>query len=155
MNQAEIKVTIDVNNASHVSGLNQFLNILGGNKNPIGEIPQKEVPKKETPKKVAPKKVAPKKEVVEKEEETTGPGPGETSKKETPEKEAPEKETPKKKVPKKETGITLESLRGLLSKKVKENRKEIKDKLNEFKAPNLTTLSEDKYEEMEEFLNSL
>lgn len=50
---------------------------------------------------------------------------------------------------------TLEMLRAALQKKVNNYRADIKQKLTEFNAQSLTTLSEEHYGDMYNFLNSL
>lgn len=57
--------------------------------------------------------------------------------------------------PAEETTITVKDLRALISKKVEEHRKEIKAKLEELGANNVSSLEEDDYEEFMEFLNDL
>ena len=54
-----------------------------------------------------------------------------------------------------ESEIKISDLRTLLSKKVDEHRDDIKAKLTELGAKNVTTLDESKYEEFFNFLNGL
>jgi hypothetical protein len=104
-------------------------------------LPKAETPKKEEPvKKQTTKKEAPKKEEAPKAE----------TKKEEP-KEEPKKETPNKE----ESGIKIEDVRALLAKKVNDNRAEIKAKLTELGANNVTSLDSSKYQEFTDFLNEL
>lgn len=56
---------------------------------------------------------------------------------------------------KEESGITIETVRELLSDKVKEHRAEIKEKLNELGAPSVTKLAPDKYNELYNYLLEL
>ena len=58
-------------------------------------------------------------------------------------------------VPNKESEIKISDLRTLLSKKVDEHRDDIKAKLTELGAKNVTTLDESKYEEFHTFLKDL
>jgi hypothetical protein len=53
------------------------------------------------------------------------------------------------------TRIQLSDLRKVLALKVKDHREDIKSKLTELEAKNLTTLAEEKYPEFETFLNDL
>lgn len=55
----------------------------------------------------------------------------------------------------KESEIKISDLRTLLSKKVDEHRDDIKAKLTELGAKNVTTLDESKYEEFHTFLKDL
>lgn len=137
MNQVEIKATIDANNPQQVAAAISFLTSLGNN----AELPQSSEPalvKKEAPKKAAPKKAAPVKK--------------ETPKKETPAKEEAPKETAKEEST---SDVKIEDVRALLAKKVNDHRTEIKAKLTELGANNVTSLDKSKYPEFTEFLNSL
>lgn len=51
--------------------------------------------------------------------------------------------------------ITIEDVRKALSEKVNAHRNEIKDKLTELGAPSVTKLSQDKYQDMYNFLIAL
>lgn len=137
MSQVEIKVTIDTANPEQLAAAMQLLQSLGNGV----ELPKAETPKKEEPaKKQTAKKETPKKEEAPKAE----------TKKEEP-KEEPKKETPKKE----ESGIKIEDVRALLAKKVNDNRAEIKAKLTELGANNVTSLDSSKYQEFTDFLNEL
>jgi outer membrane biosynthesis protein TonB len=137
MSQVEIKVTIDTANPEQLAAAMQLLQSLGNGV----ELPKAETPKKEEPvKKQTTKKEAPKKEEAPKAE----------TKKEEP-KEEPKKETPNKE----ESGIKIEDVRALLAKKVNDNRAEIKAKLTELGANNVTSLDSSKYQEFTDFLNEL
>ena len=71
---------------------------------------------------------------------------------------AEEKPTAEEKVEEttnKESEIKISDLRTLLSKKVDEHRDDIKAKLTELGAKNVTTLDESKYEEFHNFLKDL
>jgi chromatin remodeling complex protein RSC6 len=137
MSQVEIKVTIDTANTEQLAAAMQLLQSLGN----VVELPKAETPKKEEPaKKQTTKKETPKKEEAPKAE----------TKKEEP-KEEPKKETHKKE----ESGIKIEDVRALLAKKVNDNRAEIKAKLTELGANNVTSLDSSKYQEFTDFLNEL
>lgn len=138
MSQVEIKVTIDTANSEQLAAAMQLLQSLGnGVELPKAEALKKEEPaKKQTTKKETPKEEAPK---------------AETPKKEEAKKEEPKKETPKKE----ESGIKIEDVRALLAKKVNDNRAEIKAKLTELGANNVTSLDSSKYQEFTDFLNEL
>lgn len=137
MSQVEIKVTIDTANTEQLAAAMQLLQSLGNGV----ELPKAETPKKEEPA----KKQTTKKETPKKEEATKA----ETKKEEL--KEEPKKETPKKE----ESGIKIEDVRALLAKKVNDNRAEIKAKLTELGANNVTSLDSSKYQEFTDFLNEL
>ena len=137
MNQVEIKATIDANNPQQVAAAISFLTSLGNN----AELPQSPGPapvKKEAPKKAAPKKAAP-------------------AKKETPKKETPAKEEASEETAKEEStsDVKIEDVRALLAKKVNDHRTEIKAKLTELGANNVTSLDKAKYPEFTDFLNNL
>jgi len=51
--------------------------------------------------------------------------------------------------------ITVKDIRALLSKKVEDHREEIKEKLTELGAKNVSSLDEENYEEFVDFLNDL
>lgn len=125
MTQVEIKVQIDAQDPKQVEALNTFLSIIGGSE--------------------APAKSAPKKTTVSK-----------------PKKEEPAKETPKAEPAKEEltqeqesSEVSIEDVRALLSKKVKTHRTEVKGKLTELGANNVTSMDPSKYQEFMDFLNGL
>ena len=128
MSRVEIKVTIDTANSEQLAAAVQLLQSLGnGVELPKAEASEKKEPaKKQTPK-------------------------AETPKKEEAKKEEPKKETPKKE----ESSIKIEDVRALLAKKVNDNRAEIKAKLTELGANNVTSLDSSKYQEFADFLNKL
>ena len=68
---------------------------------------------------------------------------------------AEETKTEEAEEPKAEEGIKLDDLRASLSLKVKSHRDEIKAKLTELGASNLTTLDAGKYADMNDFLKGL
>jgi hypothetical protein len=74
-----------------------------------------------------------------------------TAKVETPKVETPKVETPKPEV----KGIKIEDVRALTAKKVGTFRREIKAKLTELGAPNVTSLDESLYGTFMDFLNDL
>ena len=51
--------------------------------------------------------------------------------------------------------VTIDDVRNALKAKVATHRAEIKEKLTELRAPSVTKLERDKYQEMLDFLNSL
>lgn len=128
MTQVEVKVLIDVQDPKQVQALNALFATLAGE-----QVPQKNVqaPKPENPKAEKPKTEPAKEEVAE-----TKETPAEETKDDAPE-------------------VKIEDVRALLSKKVENNRSEIKTKLNELGAPNVTALAKDRYPEFVEFLNEL
>lgn len=65
------------------------------------------------------------------------------------------KETPAEETKEDAPEIKIEEVRALLAKKVENNHSEIRTKLNELGAPNVTALAKDKYPEFVEFLNGL
>lgn len=74
---------------------------------------------------------------------------------EAEEPKAEETKTEEAEEPKAEEGIKLDDLRASLSLKVKSHRDEIKAKLTELGASNLTTLDAGKYADMNDFLKGL
>ena len=128
MTQIEVKVLIDVQDPKQVEALNALFATLAGE-----QVPQKNVqaPKTEKPKAEKPKTEPAREEVAE-----TKETPAEETKDDAPE-------------------VKIEDVRALLAKKVENNRSEIKTKLNELGAPNVTALAKDKYPEFVEFLNEL
>jgi len=78
--------------------------------------------------------------------DTPDPAPQPKKKDSTPEPEAPADEA---------KTYTIEEVREKLKEKVSEYRKEIKAKLGELGAPNVSNLDPEKYTEFVDFLNSL
>lgn len=100
---------------------------------PKEEAPAAGEPSNDTPKEATPKKeTAPKKETTPKEEK--------------PKEEAPAADS---------SEITIEMVREALAKKVGSHRNDIKAKLTELEAKNVTNLEAAKYPEFLDFLNSL
>ncbi len=128
MTQVEVKILIDVQDQKQVQALNALFATLAGE-----QVPQKNVqaPKQEKPK-AEKTKTEPVKEDVAETKET----PAEETKDDAPE-------------------IKIEEVRALLAKKVENNRSEIKTKLTELGAPNVTALAKENYAEFVEFLNGL
>ena len=133
MTQIEVKVLIDVQDPKQVEALNALFATLAGE-----QVPQKNVqaPKTEEPKAEKPKAEKPKTEPARGEVAETKETPAEETKDDAPE-------------------IKIEEVIALLAKRVENNRAEIKTKLNELGAPNVTALAKDKYPEFVEFLNEL
>lgn len=96
-----------------------------------------------------PKKQTASKPKSEKVDETTQPEIKEVVE------EKPAVEEKAEEVTNKEPEIKISDLRTLLSKKVDEHRDDIKAKLTELGAKNVTTLDESKYEEFHTFLKDL
>lgn len=96
-----------------------------------------------------PKKQTASKPKSEKVDETTQPEIKEVAE------EKPAVEEKAEEVTNKESEIKISDLRTLLSKKVDEHRDDIKAKLTELGAKNVTTLDESKYEEFHTFLKDL
>ena len=147
MKHAKIEVTFDVTNANHVQSLNAFLMAIGDNsaesKAEIYKEPKKEesttAPATEEPKRKRRTKAeieAEKAAAVENED--------------VAEVEAEEVEEAEE-----TASLKIEDVRPLLAKKVGTHRQDIKDKLTEFGAPNLTALEPKFYAEFVDFLNSL
>lgn len=124
----EVKFSVDTENPQEVQNLIEVLQGFIGEKT---EPAKKEAPKKAAPaKEEAPKKDAPAKE------------------------EAPKKETPAKEE-ESTSDVKIEDVRALLAKKVNDHRTEVKAKLTELGANNVTSLDKAKYPEFTEFLASL
>lgn len=123
---AEVKLTIDLTNVEQRKLLNALFDLMGNNeKRP--EVPAK-APEK------APEKA--KKNVREPEKEkkaTTGADKPAT----------------------KEAAITINDIRSLVSQKAATHRQELKAKLTELGAKNVTTLDKAKYTEFAEYLKAL
>jgi hypothetical protein len=123
-----VKVLIDVQDPKQVQALNALFATLAGEQVPQRNVQAQEL---EKPKAEKPKPKPAKEEVAET-------------------KEAPAEETKDDALE-----IKIEEVRALLAKKVENNRSEIKTKLNELGAPNVTALAKDKYPEFVGFLNEL
>jgi len=140
MSLVKIEASFDPSNPAQLTAAMNFLSAVGGNVIPSGNQAPADEPKEETP---AAKKRAPRKKKAAEVAET--PKTTEQPKEETP---AAKKETAP-------TTITLEDIRTLASKKVKEYREEIKGKLTEWGVPNVVKIPTEKYAEFIDFLNSL
>ena len=77
-----------------------------------------------------------------------------TPKKRATKKEAPSTSAPEEK-PTTEKGIAIEDLRALVAKKVWDSREEIKAKLSEFEAKNVSTLAVKHWADFKAFLEEL
>lgn len=147
MSKVEIKIEIDPMDQVQVVALTALLNAIGGN----GELKAPQVANQKE-EKIPPHKQKP--SATSTVTETAASKPAAT-------KPAATKPAPKKEVIKKEEegtegeSISIDEIRGLLSKKVSNFRTEIKSKLTEFGANNVTSLPEEKYSDFYEFLNSL
>ena len=129
MTQVEIKITINTQDSDQITALNELFRVIGVNTKPVAKVETpKPVAKVETPKPVA--------------------------KVETPTPEA-KVETPTPEEEEKSEGIKIEDVRALTAKKVGTFRREIKAKLTELEAPNVTSLDESLYGTFMDFLNDL
>ena len=132
MTQVEIKITINTQDSDQITALNELFRVIGGNTKPVAKV--------ETPKPVA------KVETPVAKVETPKP----VAKVETP-KPVAEVET----LTPEEKEIKIEDVRALTAKKVGSFRREIKAKLTELGAPNVTSLDESLYGTFMDFLNNL
>lgn len=145
----KIKLKIDLTNLAAVEALNTLLVVIGSTeevtrKTPVLETKNPDVGITDTVEQKPVKTTKASKKTLQIVED---------SKEETATEEVEDKKIMDQKA---ETPIaTLEEIRELLSKKVVEHREEVKAKLTEFDAKNLTLLSEEHYDEFKEFLNSL
>jgi len=131
---AEIKIKFNPGNANHVEALNVLINAVGETVEPTKKAaePETEAPKAKTRKSRA-KKAEPEKEPE--------PNPAEDQ-----EEESADETT---------TSITVDQIRALVTKKAKASKTEIKAKLTELKADNVTLLKKEDYEEFHAFLLEL
>lgn len=151
MNQNSLmvfNVTVDLSNKAQVDAFNKFtteMHMAMSEKDSEIEGTKEETPsdKQNSPEPVTRKRNRTKKE-VQKEE------PGETQEV-VEEKENPENSP----APAESKVIKVEEVRALLAEKVDDHRKEIKAKLTELGAPNVSALDPGKYAEFVEFLNTL
>lgn len=128
MRQFKVKVYIDISNPEHVSALNSFLGVIGdqeGVKKPTEVVEKK--PRQTRNKPIEKVEKVEKVEKIEKIEETTDDS----------------------------SEIKIEDVRSKLSRKVGTNREEIKAKLKEYDAANVTSLDEKHYVDFIEFLDGL
>jgi hypothetical protein len=133
MNQVEIKVTVDANNAEQMSAAVEFLKVLGNLKSVEPSQTSEAPTKKKEPAKAAVLKPA----------------------KEASEPEVKEQLKQESKEVAQEISIKVEDVRALLAKKVNDHRSEIKTKLTELGAGNVTSLKVEQYPDFMEFLNGL
>jgi len=124
---------VELDNPLHVKAMSAFFNTLSSSDAKQAKI---EFPTE----KLEPKPAAP----VKTEE---------PKKKVAPPKVKKQAEEPK--TPEKENSYTIDQVRLELSKKVKDHKEQIKNKLTELGAPNVTKLDSEKYPEFVEYLQSL
>ena len=149
MNLLKIELQINLMEANQVSSFKHLIDTIAGNPTteqpaPVEKIiPGKVEPVKTEAKKQETKKVEPKKQETKKVE---------------PKAEEPAKVEPKAKEKKSDgtpEDITIDQVRELLATKVAGFRTEIKTKLTDLGAPNVTSLDETKYAEFHDFLEGL
>lgn len=133
MSRIEIKVSLDPSSKLHMDALKNLTDALSA---PESALDQGCEAPKQPPKKRAPRKKAKPVEVATE--------PVEEVKVEEVVEEPQEAES-----------VSIEAIRSLLAVKVGDNRTEIKKKLTELKAKNVTTLDKEHYESFYSFLNSL
>ena len=154
MSKIQINLELDSNKPNELKIVAKMLLELAGAPQAASEAPQAASDQQESLKEeaaeAAPKKRASraKPKTEESPAEEIGEVPAEEAE-ETPAEEVPAEEVPA------EEGIKLDDLRASLSLKVKSHRDEIKAKLTELGASNLTTLDAGKYADMSEFLKGL
>ena len=140
----KVEVLVDTANPEHMTALNNLFATIA--KTPVptseAEAPGAEgnQPRRGRPRKDATKQEDPKPAAVEEAPE------------ESP---APESETHEGPKPESDKTYTVEEVREKLKEKVGEHREEIKAKLTELGAPNVSSLDPDKYSEFVDFLESL
>lgn len=136
MKTIKIEATIDANDLQQVEAAVAFLKSLNGQKVitgetlnlDVGSVKEKPVKEKaEKPAKEKPAKAKAKEEVIDDDTDDRGVS----------------------------VEISIDDVRKVLSTKVKDNRTEIKAKLTELGAPNVTKLDPEKYQEFVDFLNDL
>lgn len=153
---SKIKFTIDTQDADGIAKAVRMLQAINGTATTVAttETETEEVAEEET---TAKKERKPRQSKVEKAEtkvETETETKVETETEEKTAEEVEEKPT-EKESPKETKSVTLDELRTLLSEKVGDHRESIKNKLKELGAASVSTLAEDKYEELFNFLDTL
>lgn len=142
-NYVKIEVLVDTSSKEQLSALNTFLSAIGENsQSPCEKKPQPASDPAPQPEPEAPK-VAKKKPAKAQPEPTPEPEPQPT----------PEPEPQPASVDAKE--YTVEEVREKLKEKVADHREEIKAKLTEFGAPNVSSLDRAYYAAFVNFLDSL
>lgn len=140
-------VTIDLSNRAQVEALNEFTEKM--NETYSGE----EAPEQKPAEKPSEQKPATRTR-SRKSNPTPDPEIPEEKPQEEPEAEQVQEPEPEKEAPEAEC-IKVEDVRALLAEKVDDHRVEIKKKLTELGAPNVSALNPEKYGEFMKFLNSL
>ena len=144
----KVEVYVDTTKQEQIEALSSLLFLVGGSE-PAQRTDHEPTPEPEKkPSRTRSKKEAEKKDpeptpAPEAEPEDKDPEPETKDPEPTP---APEEEGPKWKV---------EQVREKLKEKVQDHRDEIKSKLSELGAPNVSSLDPEKYNEFMEFLDSL
>ena len=150
MSKIQINLELDSNKPNELKIVAKMLLELAGAPT-ISEAPQAASDQQESQnEEAAPKKRASRaKPKTEQDVETLAEAEAEAEETKTEEAEEPKAEAAS------EEGIKLDDLRASLSLKVKSHRDEIKAKLTELGASNLTTLDAGKYADMNDFLKGL
>lgn len=141
-------VTVDLSNKTQVEALNEFTKKMSETYSGGEEAPEQKPVETSTEQKPATRTRS------RKSNPTPAPGPVEEKTQEEPEQENTTEPEPEKEAPKAES-IKVEDVRALLAEKVDDHRMEIKKKLTELGAPNVSALNPEKYGEFMEFLKSL
>ena len=133
----EVKVRIDLTSAVQRKALNDLFDAIAATSSPIHEKPAEVKPAEVTVKPVEDEPKKPKttkvKAVEKKEEKAPEEAPAEIA----------------------ESSIKISDVRAVMATKVQDHRAEIKAKLTELGANNVTSLDESVYEEFHTFLTSL
>ncbi len=135
---AKIEVSFDPSSPEQLVALHNFLSVVGGGK-ALTLATQEEVVQ-EVQEEVKENVFAKKNKANKAKKEKTAPP---VSEKETTEEEAQDDD------------VTIEDIRKLVSLKAKDYRKEIKDKLTEMEADNVTALDKSHYVDFHTFLTGL
>lgn len=141
-------VTVDLSNKAQVEALNEFTKKMSETYSGGEEAPEQKPVETSTEQKPATRTRS------RKSNPTPAPEPVEEKTQEEPEQENTPEPEPEKEAPKAES-IKVEDVRALLAEKVDDHRMEIKKKLTELGAPNVSALNPEKYGEFMEFLKSL
>ena len=140
-------VTVDLSNKAQVEAFNEFTKKMSETYSGE-EAPEQKPVETSTEQKPATRTRS------RKSNPTPAPEPVEEKTQEEPEQENTPEPEPEKEAPKAES-IKVEDVRALLAEKVDDHRVEIKKKLTELGAPNVSALDPEKYGEFMEFLKSL
>lgn len=141
-------VTVDLSNKAQVEALNEFTKKMSETYSEGEEAPEQKPVETSTEQKPATRTRS------RKSNPTPAPEPVEEKTQEEPEQENTPEPEPEKEAPEAES-IKVEDVRALLAEKVDDHRMEIKKKLTDLGAPNVSALNPEKYGEFMEFLKSL